>query len=251
MLVPAIIKNIAKKLQRSLPFAIGKNELYDRYTKLIIFKHCKEDSNCIDIGANEGKILQWMIEASPNGKHIAFEPIPELYHQLNVQFGTKALILPIALSNQHSVSPFNYVTSNAALSGILKRPYPSYHQEKQIEVTTELLDNIIDANQKISLIKMDVEGGEWNVLLGAIKTIEKHHPMILFECGKLGGDLYGFNDTNMYQIFNENLKYHLYTLKDWLKALPPLSFAEFSNFYKNGKEYFFLAAPIDNTPENS
>ena len=156
MLVPAFIKSFVKKWQGSLPFSIGKNEFYDRSTKQIIFKYCKPDSNCIDIGANEGKILQWMIEASPNGKHIAFEPIPELQDQLNVQFANHALILPYALSDQQSVSLFNYVTSNPAFSGLLKRPYPRYHQEKQLEVTTDLLDNIIDLNQKIDLIKMDV-----------------------------------------------------------------------------------------------
>ena len=251
MLVPASIKRFAKKIQGLLPFALGKNEVYDRYTKKIIFKYCKPDSNCIDIGANEGKILQWMIEASPNGKHIAFEPIPELHHQLKVQFGNMALILPFALSNQQSVTPFNYVTSNAALSGLLKRPYPSYHQEKQIEVTTDLLDNITEVNQKISLIKMDVEGGEWNVLQGAIKTIEKNKPMILFECGKIGGDLYGFNDTKIYQLFNDTLKYHLYTLKGWLKASSPLTYPDFASYYNKGTEYFFLATPIDITPENS
>lgn len=251
MVVPAFIKRYAKKLRASLPFAMGKNELYDRSTKKIIAIHCKKDSNCIDIGANEGKILRWMIESSPNGKHIAFEPIPSLFNQLNLKFKDNATILPYALSNLQSVSKFNYVTSNPALSGLLKRPYASYHQEKQIEVKTELLDNIIEANLKISLIKMDVEGGEWNVLQGAIETIKRNKPIILFECGKLGGDLYKFNDSEMYQFFNEILKYRLYTLKGWVNAAPPLTYSDFASFYETGSEYFFLGAPIDITPENS
>jgi FkbM family methyltransferase len=228
---------------------LGKNELYDRYTKKIIFKHCKQDSNCIDIGANEGKILQWMIETAPNGNHIAFEPIPSLLAKLKLQFGSKALILPIALSDKRGISPFNYVINNPALSGLLKRPYPNHYQEKQIEVTTELLDYIIEANQKISLIKMDVEGGEWNVLQGAIKTIHRTQPLILFECGKIGGDLYKFSDINMFQLFNNILKYRIFTLKGWLESATPLTSSDFSKYYENGSEYFFVAAPIDNTLE--
>lgn len=245
MLVPAFIKNIAKKLQHLLPFAVGKNELYDRSTKKIISNHCKQDSNCIDIGANEGKILQWMIEISPNGKHIAFEPIPSLYDNLKLKYESNALILNIALSDQQSVSQFNYVTSDPALSGLLKRAYPNYHHEKQIAVNTDILDNLIDINQKISLIKMDVEGGEWHVLQGAINTIKRDKPLILFECGKIGGDIYGFNDTEMYQLFNTQLHYQLYTLEGWLKAASPLTSIDFKAYYENGEEYFFLAAPID------
>lgn len=245
MLVPAFIKNIAKKLQPLLPFAVSKNELYDRSTKKIISKHCKQDSNCIDIGANEGKILQWMIEISPNGKHIAFEPIPSLYDNLKLKYRSNALILNIALSDQQSVSQFNYVTSDPALSGLLKRPYPNYHHEKQIAVNTDTLDNLIAINHKISLIKMDVEGGEWHVLQGAINSINRDKPLILFECGKIGGDIYGFNDTEMYQLFNTQLHYQLYTLEGWLKAASPLTSIDFKAYYENGEEYFFLAAPID------
>lgn len=247
MQVPSNIKRYAKKFQSLLPFAVGKNEVYDRYTKKIIAQQCTKDANCIDIGANEGKILQWMIEFAPNGNHIAFEPIPSLYAQLKLQFSNSTLILPYALSDQQSKSSFNYVTSNPALSGLLKRPYPKYHQEKQIEVQTMLLDQVVDQNLKISLIKMDVEGGELNVLLGAKQTIIRNKPIILFECGKVGGELYGFTAANMYQLFNENFQYKLYTLKGWLKASSPLSYTDFADFYENGSEYFFLGAPFDIT----
>lgn len=245
MQVPANIKRYAKKLQSILPFAVGKNEVYDRYTKKIIAQHCNYDDNCIDIGANEGKILQWMIEFSPKGKHIAFEPIPFLYAQLQLKFRNKVLILPYALSDQTSVSLFNYVTTDPALSGLLKRPYPKYHQEIQIEVQTRLLDQVIDQNLKISLVKMDVEGGELNVLLGAKQTIIRNKPIILFECGKIGGDLYEFTAEKMYQLFNETFQYRLYTLKGWLNTSSPLSYTVFADFYEKGSEYFFLAAPID------
>jgi FkbM family methyltransferase len=240
---------LAKKWQAALPFAIGKNERYDRYTRKIIFNYCNTNSNCIDIGANEGKILSWMIAAASDGKHFAFEPIPSLNKALKLKFGSKAQLSAIALSNQQGLSAFNLVRTDPALSGLLKRPYPSHYQEEQIEVMTDLLDHIIDPELKISLIKMDVEGGEWNVLLGAIKTIKRNKPLILFECGKLGGDLYGFNDAKIFQLFNENLNYQIYTLEGWINAAAALSSINFAALYENGQEYFFVAAPIDNTPE--
>ena len=243
MSVSYFIKNIAKKLQAALPFAISKNEVYDRSTHKIISSHCKQDSVCIDIGANEGKILKWMIKTAPLAKHYAFEPIPSLYQQLKLKYGNQAIIFPIALSNQKGMSKFNHVTTNNALSGFKKRPYKSSHQEKTIEVATDLLDHMIDEVEKISLIKIDVEGGEWNVLKGASKTILHSKPIILFECGKIGGELYGYSGSDMYLLFNDFFGYQIYTLKGWLHAKKELSYPEFEKFYETGKEYFFLAAP--------
>ena len=36
----------------------------------------REDSNCIDVGANRGVILAEMCRVAPGGRHIAFEPTP-------------------------------------------------------------------------------------------------------------------------------------------------------------------------------
>jgi FkbM family methyltransferase len=241
--IRTFIKKIAKELQASLPYAIGKNEVYDRFTKEIITTLCKKESICIDIGANEGKILDWIIEAAPLSKHYAFEPIPKLYSQLLSKYSAHASILPIALSNHKGTSKFNFVTTNAALSGLKKRPYASFHQEETIEVSIDLLDNIINEDEKICLIKIDVEGGEWHVLEGASKTILRSNPIILFECGKIGGELYGFSAADIYQHFHQFYDYQIYTLKGWLKTKTDLSFSAFEKYFENGKEYFFLAAP--------
>ncbi|MEI8075072.1 MAG: FkbM family methyltransferase [Bacteroidota bacterium] len=239
------IKKLAKKIQAYLPFAVGKNEVYDRYSKEIILKYCKPDSICIDIGANEGKILDWMIVASPTATHFAFEPIPALFDGLKIKFAKNAIIYPIALSDQKTAASFNWVISNPALSGLLKRPYPTYHKERKITVSTDLLDNIIEQGLKISLIKIDVEGGEWQVLKGAINTILNNQPIILFESGKLGGDLYGFKSSDIYDLFDQQLHYQIFTLKDWLKNKKAISYPAFENYFETGKEFFFLAAPID------
>ena len=244
MQLPTFIKKIAKKLQSILPFAFSKNEVYDIYTKEIIEAICSQDSICIDIGANEGKILEWITKTAPHAIHYAFEPIPSLYDKLKIKYSQQAMIFPVALSDQKSVSSFNLVITNHALSGLKKRPYPSFHQEKNISVATDFLDNIIKEEDNIHLIKIDVEGGEWNVLKGATKTIKRSNPLILFEGGKVEGDLYGFNASTIYQLFTQEFGYSIYTLKGWLKTKNELPFLEFENYYETGKEFFFLAAPI-------
>jgi FkbM family methyltransferase len=248
--LPKFIRVIAKKVQANLPFAIGKNEVYDRLTKEIIAKYCHTNAVCIDIGAHQGKILDWMIQYAPNAKHYAFEPIPFLYEKLKRKYADKAMIFSIALSDRISISSFNLVTTNNALSGLKKRPYPKFHEEQIIEVSTNLLDNIVRADEIIHLIKMDVEGGEWNVLKGSVKTITRCRPLILFECGKIGGELYGFTATEIYQFLTQNFDYEIYTLKKWLQQKKQVSFSEFVKYFDNGTEFFFLAVP-KNIPKNS
>ncbi len=247
MQLPSFIKKIAKKLQSILPIAISKNEVYDRLTKEIIKATCVQDSICIDIGANEGKILDWITKTAPHAMHYAFEPIPCLYENLKIQFARHAMIFPLALSDQKSISSFNLVITNHALSGLKKRPYPSFNQEENINVTTDLLDNIIKEDDKIHLIKIDVEGGEFNVLKGASKTIHNSNPIILFECGAIGGELYGFTASDVFKLFNEIYEYRIYTLKGWLHTKKEITYTEFEKFFETGKEYFFLAAPKSNS----
>lgn len=243
MNIAAYIKIIAKKLQSILPFAISKNEQYDRSTKKIIFKICRPDSACIDIGSNEGKILDWMISAAPLATHYAFEPIPELYESLTLKYQQQARIFPIALSQEKGKKIFNYVVGNPALSGLKKRPDTSSLQHLKFEVETDLLDNLIPLNQKIQLIKMDVEGGEWHVLRGASGLIQKNKPFILFEFGKIGAEMYDFSAIEIFDLFTQYFDYKIFTLKDWLDSNTALSFERFEYFFENGKEYFFVAAP--------
>jgi FkbM family methyltransferase len=241
--LPFLIKKIAKKVQATLPIAFGKNEVYDRCTKKIIAAYCKSDSVCIDIGANEGKILKWIIQYAPNAKHYAFEPIPDLSQKLKLKYAENALIFSIAISDRTSKSSFNLVTTNTALSGLKKRPYASFHKQQSIDVPTDLLDNIISVDETIRMIKIDVEGGEWNVLKGAVRTIGRCSPLILFECGKIGGNLYGFTAFDIYQFFYQNFDYQIYTLKGWLKLKKHLSFIDFVKYFETGEEFFFLAVP--------
>ncbi len=46
---------------------------------------------------------------------------------------------------------------------------------------TDTIDNILKDESEISLIKIDVENYEYNVLVGSERIIEKHHPIIVIE----------------------------------------------------------------------
>ena len=44
------------------------------------------DSCCIDIGAHAGSVLREILRAAPDGRHIAYEPLPHLAEHLRAEF---------------------------------------------------------------------------------------------------------------------------------------------------------------------
>ncbi len=237
------MKKILKHIAALSPIALTKNEQYDRLTKKVLQKVCTAESVCVDIGANEGKVLQMMVQVAPDAKHYAFEPIPVLFEKLKLKYQSKALLHNIALSNKSGKANFNLVLTDMAYSGLQKRVYDKPEKDTTIEVSTDVLDNIIPAETKIALIKLDIEGGEYFTLQGSIKTINQSKPILLFEFGKAGANAYNITNTQMFQFINSQLNYEIYTLACWLKKSSPLDQKTFNAFFENDQEYFFLAAP--------
>lgn len=224
------------------PIPLSKNQYYDRLTERVIKKVCSKNSVCIDAGANNGKILALFIKHSPNTLHYAFEPLPQLYKLLVRKYGSASQVYKVALSNKKGMSDFNAVISDPAYSGLKKRPYDNPEKDEIIQVKTDLLDNIIEPGVIITLLKLDVEGGEYDILLGAKRIITESRPYILFEFGKGGSDAYHVSSNMMYNFFS-SFGYQVNLLDKFLKKAPPLALHEFDSEYHKGKEYFFIAYP--------
>ena len=82
------------------------------------------------------------------------------------------------------------MVSNPAYSGIQKRKYDgSEEQDTTITVKKDTLDNLIPSDKNIDLIKIDVEGGELGVLMGAKELIARCKPVIVFWRGLGAADV--------------------------------------------------------------
>ena len=236
------LKNILRSTLAFLKLDLTKNLEYDRLTIAILKQVLKEDDNCIDVGCHKGEILEEFIRIAPEGNHFAFEPIPSFYEKLVERFPT-VTIHNIALSNEEGEEQFNYVKNAPAYSGLKQRKYAVKHPEiEKITVQKNRLDAIIPQNTPIRLIKIDVEGGELNVLKGATEILKKQQPIIIFECGLGASDFYGTKPEEVVDLFDKH-QYQLYLLKDFLHQKNALSTSEFVAHYNNNSEYYFIAAP--------
>jgi FkbM family methyltransferase len=187
-------------------------------------------------------VLEWIIELSPKGNHFAVEPLPHLAEKLRSQYGSKVRVVEKALSSQIGETSFQYVKNAPAYSGILKRRYDTAIpdiQELHVEMTT--LDEMV-GNEKIDFIKIDVEGGEYAVLQGAKLTIQKHQPIVVFECGKGATEFY---NTTPQMIFDwwDDAGYEVTSLPLYLDNREPLSRLQFQSCFDTGSEYYFIAYP--------
>ena len=125
-----------------------------------------------------------------------------------------------------------------------KRKYDK-PKEKDTSITIEidLLDNILPKDFRVDCIKIDVEGAEFLVLEGAIKTIKRNQPIIVFEHGLGGADVYGIRPEQVFELLNEECGLNISTMKKWLNQTPPFSKKEFIEQFDQGLNYYFIAYP--------
>ena len=225
-----------------------KNSLYDIQTVEIMKRVLQKDSNCVDVGCHEGGILTEMLRFAPIGTHFAFEPLPGMYQGLVESFGSLANLhlYGYALSDTAGKASFQYVVSNPGYSGFRRRRYDSPHEQiQQITVKTNLLDNLVPKHISIQFIKVDVEGAELQVFKGAIETIKRSRPIIVFEHGLGAADIYETSPENMYDLLALQCGLKLFLMAEWLESNGRVSLSKdaFCEQFSRGNNYYFMAAP--------
>lgn len=220
----------------------SKSHLYDVQTIEILRRVLKNDSVAIDIGAFEGSMLRHMIRFAPNGRHFAFEPLPERYAALKRRFPGVS-VLPCALSDAPGTQPYFEVISYPALSGLRHRASLGTLDVRQRSVPVETLDRTIPGDVVVSLVKMDVEGGELAVFRGGIETLRRCRPVIVFECGLGGLDAFGARPEDLYALLRREIGLRLFLLEAWLAGSEELSQEEFVRQFDEGLNFYFAAAP--------
>ncbi|MGI2904115.1 FkbM family methyltransferase [Tolypothrix sp. VBCCA 56010] len=175
--------------------------LYDLCLCESIWKLLDPGEFAVDVGANIGQMTSVMAaRVGRSGKVFAFEPHPEIYEELlaNINLWVEtpnlAKISPhqVALSAQadkgclyipeSKIWGAGFGTNRAIASLDLDSDKTSAEPKNYVVVQLERLDQLLEDNQYIGLLKIDVEGHELAVLKGAVKLINKNQIRdIIFE----------------------------------------------------------------------
>ena len=213
---------------------------FEKMRRLLAFS-LAPDSNCIDVGAHRGAVLTEMVRVAPNGNHIAFEPIPSLCDVLRVQF-SGVEIHHAALSDHAGEADFAHVKGIAeGWSGLRFRPLPTGEEAdvENITVPLEVLDDALDPDYRPAVIKVDVEGAEQEVFRGALKTLRRHRPIVIFEHGVGSADVYGTTPDDIHALLTEEVGYRVFDLD----GNGPYTLDEFKRTYYACERVNFVAHP--------
>ena len=141
----------------------------------------------IDVGANLGQYLYQAEQCISKENIIGFEPHPQLNHRLKQLF-KGCQIYEAALSDHQGTAQFKipyFDSREIHTRGTLKTEHTELEETnaKLIEVDIDTIDHFTTSTgiQNVSVIKIDVEGAEFDVVKGAINTIQKNQPILIIE----------------------------------------------------------------------
>ena len=138
----------------------------------------------IDIGANVGHYTKRFSElVGEHGRVIAFEPVPTTFSLLsaNVQLFelSNVSLINAAISDKLDIVSMSIPYLPTGLANYYQARLSS-NSDSTLSVLTIPFD-WFNTNQRIALIKIDVEGHESFVLNGMEKVLNDHHPILIVE----------------------------------------------------------------------
>jgi len=189
----------------------------------LVKKEIKLNSNVIDIGSNIGYYsLLFSKIVGKNGKVFSFEPEPNNFKILKknvfVNGHENIQLENIALSNKNGTTKLFLAEKNKGMHRVYQSKLCT---DDFIEVKMIKLDDYFSKNpfaEKISFIKMDVEGYEYFVLEGMTSLIAKNKnlkillefiPASIKESNSDPKKLLDFLEINGFKIYNINKEKNL------------------------------------------
>lgn len=171
--------------------------VHDRDFRFIARLPMRDDDLFIDVGANRGQSILSMRRFRPDASIVSFEPDPAMFRWLQDRFcgqpglrlvnvglgdmeGSRVLHTPSYRGFAYDgLATFSRDTATAYLSSRTLFGFdPAHLTIKEQVCLTRRLDAF---NLKPTLIKIDVEGCEHEVLLGAMETLRACSPVLLME----------------------------------------------------------------------
>ncbi len=161
---------------------------------------------CIDIGAHTGRhALPMSCVVGRQGSVTAFEPSPAIVKLLHGRLASldvhNVTVQETALSDEIGTAEFVIAVDLPEESGLKQRTtYNGPTRTEQVTVQLNRLDAM--ALPAPRFIKIDTEGAEYKVLLGARDMIGRCRPVIAFEFGQASYAAYDVDPREVFRFFD-------------------------------------------------
>jgi FkbM family methyltransferase len=187
---------------------------------------CRPGSHMFDVGANLGLMALPVLRSVPESKVVSFEPSPNTVEWLRRTvaqsgFGERWELVEKAVGCNPGPADFSLSAPTEGLYDGLK--YTGRTNEArtvQVEVTSLDLEWERLGRPPVSVIKIDVEGGELNVLRGAQELLARTRPFVLSEWCNLNFRAYNIPCHALFRFANEH-EYLIYSLPEIIRVSTP------------------------------
>lgn len=171
-----ILKNIYIKHLKFL--GILKDDI--ETSLFFIFLNIKKKNIFIDVGANKGYKIDQAILVNKHTKILAFEPFYKYFTFLKKKYhkNLQVSIFNKAVDKNISSKYFYYNNKKIDEEAFSLIKNPRFNKKKKVFTTT--LDKELE-NTNVDIIKIDVEGSEYNVLQGSKNIITNNKPVLFIE----------------------------------------------------------------------
>ncbi|HDH08716.1 MAG TPA: FkbM family methyltransferase [Gammaproteobacteria bacterium] len=171
-------------LKEPIAFSLWSSGAYEPEVQELILSHWKENTWFIDVGANVGAISIPLSKLKPGSRVLGIEASPSIFPYLKENVSRNQCenmtIVQCAVCDEEGVMlDFNEAPESKFGMGSLGTSFG----KPSIQVKGHTLDTILAdfGTPDVSVMKVDVEGFESAVFLGAKELLKEQKPRIIFE----------------------------------------------------------------------
>lgn len=196
---------------------------WEEHVAFVIKKYLPAGGVFVDVGANIGAFTFMAAKiVGPAGKVHAFEPLPQLCDQMQLSKKYNQAE-NVYIHNQGCAAEAGTITlrtnpknigGSSAINGT--------EADTLVKVDVVQLDSVLKDSNRVDVIKIDVEGHEYEVLKGAQQLLKKHQPVIVLE---FSPHLYRLMDDSIVSdllVFLKNQGYKMYDV-DYAREIGDVS----------------------------
>jgi FkbM family methyltransferase len=158
-----------------------ENEFWFIKNKLLTIVKNDSAVNLFDVGANKGQYLDKLNSCFDKSKIFSFEPNPYSFEILEKRFKGENQIKLFQIGFADIIGKLSFYTKtdepDTELASLSKEVFFDLHNSKNLEeikVDIKTIDSFCEINKiyHINFLKIDAEGYEFKILIGAKKMIE-------------------------------------------------------------------------------
>lgn len=208
--------------QHTMPLSAGKSSEMLLVDCLLPFSQ-----GFLDIGANYGVFSLFACARAPHCQVFAFEAQEKLCRAIQMARTANKFenlsVVHLALGDREEMVDFFVPDSGSGVGSLFFDNASRFSKAHGVPVHMTTLDHALEKTGigNVDLVKIDVEGVETEVVIGASETINRYRPVILFE----------FNPRT-----HENAKSSVDSIFHALRRLGYQNFYEVSSLLANGLE---------------